>query len=87
MKNLVLCALVFVLAVGRFSAATTATTGSVSGRIQNVATGQSLNNARVIVKGTDLVAFTDETGTYRLTQVPTGLATLEVFYTGRRHRP
>lgn len=59
-----------------------ATTGSVSGRIQNVATGQSLNNARVIVKGTDLVAFTDETGSYRLTNVPAGLATLEVFYTG-----
>ena len=58
------------------------TAGSISGRVQNAATGQYLNNARVSVKGTDLVAFTDESGTYRLAHVPLGPLVLEVFFTG-----
>jgi TonB-dependent receptor len=57
-------------------------TGVVYGRVQNSATGQYLNNARVSIKGTDIVAFTDESGSYRLTRVPLGAAMLEVFYTG-----
>lgn len=56
--------------------------GTVTGRVQNVATGSYLNSARVAVRGTGLVAFTDHTGTYRLNNVPTGPAVLEVFYTG-----
>jgi len=55
---------------------------AISGRVQNAATGQYLNNARVVVKGSDVVAFTDATGSYRLTNVPTGSVVLEVFYTG-----
>ena len=55
---------------------------AITGRVQNAATGQYLNNARVVVKGTDVVAFTDETGSYRLTNVPPGSVVLEVFYTG-----
>ncbi len=38
------------------------TTGSISGRIQNVVTGQNLNNVRVAERGTEQVAFTDQTG-------------------------
>lgn len=57
-------------------------TGTIIGRVQNGTTGQSLNNARVIVKGTGLIAFTDETGSYRLTHVPSSPIVLEVFYTG-----
>lgn len=57
-------------------------TATIVGRVQNSATGQSLNNARVTVQGTDLVAFTDATGNYRLTQVPVQPVVLEVFYTG-----
>jgi iron complex outermembrane receptor protein len=56
-------------------------TGTITGRIQNVVTGNYLNKARVSVKGTDLVAYTDESGSYRLVDVPAGAATLEVFYT------
>ena len=56
--------------------------GSVSGRIQNVATGQYLNNARVTVKDTNQVAFTDQTGSYRLSGLPSGPAVLEVYFTG-----
>ena len=56
--------------------------GEIAGRIQNEAAGQYLTNARVTVRGTALVAFTDTTGSYRLTGVPAGTATLEVFYSG-----
>lgn len=57
-------------------------TGSISGRIQNVVTGQYLERAQVTITGTDRIAFTDESGTYRLTQVPVGAVVLEIFYTG-----
>ena len=59
-----------------------APTASVSGRVSQAATGQYLNNARVAVQGTNLVAFTDESGTYRLDRVAAGTVVLEVFYTG-----
>jgi iron complex outermembrane receptor protein len=73
-------AAVFLLTVATALAAVS--TGTVSGRIQNVVTGQYLNNVRVSVKGTDLVAFTDQSGSYRLAGVPGGAVALEVFYTG-----
>jgi iron complex outermembrane recepter protein len=57
-------------------------TGSISGRVQNEATGQYLTNARVTVQGTDRAVFTDETGTFRLNDVPTGAVTLDAFYSG-----
>jgi len=57
-------------------------TGSIVGRVDHPATGQYLNNARVAVAGTALVAFTDQTGLYHLTNVPAGAAVLRVFYTG-----
>jgi len=56
-------------------------TGSISGRVQNVATGQYLTNARVSVKGSNNTVFTDKDGTYRLVNVPSGPATLDVFFT------
>jgi hypothetical protein len=76
--------LAFVLpAVARGNAAESASTAAaISGRVQNVVTGQYLSNARVVVRGTDLEAFTDETGTYRLPPVKPGPMILEVTYTG-----
>jgi iron complex outermembrane recepter protein len=56
-------------------------TGSIAGRVQNEVTGQFLNNARVIVKGTDTTVFTDESGSFRL-NVPSGPVVLEVLYSG-----
>ncbi len=56
--------------------------GAIEGRVQNVATGANLNNARVAVKGTNLVTFTDEAGNFRLNGVPGGPITLRVFFTG-----
>ncbi len=55
--------------------------GAITGRVQNLVTGNYLNKARVAVKGTDLVAYTDQSGHFRLVDVPPGPVTLEVFYT------
>ena len=63
------------------AARATPQTGAISGRVLNVATGQYLNRARVSIKGTDLVAFTDASGTYELVNVRSGPVVLEVFYT------
>jgi TonB-dependent receptor len=57
-------------------------TGTVEGRVQNIATGASLENARVSVKGTSLITFTDDGGRYQLINVPSGPVVLRFFYTG-----
>ncbi|MEN9634890.1 MAG: CarboxypepD reg-like domain, partial [Verrucomicrobiota bacterium] len=51
-------------------------TAAVSGRVQSEVTGQYLLNVRVTVKGTDLTAFTDSYGIFRLAGVPSGTVTL-----------
>ena len=56
--------------------------GTITGRVQNGQTGLYLNNARISIKGTNVVAFTDQTGTYRLVGVPQGNVVLEAFFTG-----
>jgi iron complex outermembrane recepter protein len=57
-------------------------TGDVVGRVLNAQTGRYLNNARVSVQGTNLVAFTNEFGDYRLLNVPAGSQQLVVFFSG-----
>lgn len=57
------------------------TTGTITGRVQNVATGQYLNMARVSLKGTNQVVYTDNFGSFTLRAVPAGPAVVEVFYT------
>jgi iron complex outermembrane receptor protein len=69
------------LAAADAAAAASAATGTITGRIQNVATGQYLNQARVTLQGTTQVVYTDMYGVYRLIGVPAGPASLEVFYT------
>ena len=64
------------------ASAATSATGSISGRVQNEATGQYLNNARITVKGTALSVLTDEFGSFRISQVPSGPATIQAFYSG-----
>ncbi len=64
------------------TAAASAPAGAISGRVQHAVTGQYLPNARVTLRGADQVVFTDDAGIYRLTPVPAGEVTLEVFYTG-----
>ena len=54
----------------------------IEGRAMNTRNGEYLENARVTVEGTALVAFTDSRGHYRLSNVPVGAARLTVFFTG-----
>jgi hypothetical protein len=82
------------LLVGRFAfavpallllaplAAQSAGTGTIEGRVFDPARGEYLERARVTVEGTSQEAFTDETGQYRFTDVPAGLARVKVFFTG-----
>lgn len=56
--------------------------GTIFGRVQQAESGEYLTNARVTVKGSGLVVFTDASGTFRLSGVPAGPVVLQVFYTG-----
>jgi TonB-dependent receptor len=70
------------LASGPALAQSAQQTGTIAGRVQNEVTGRYLHNARVSVKGSNLVVLTDEYGQYRLNGVPSGGVAVEVFYTG-----
>lgn len=58
------------------------TAGTIEGRIQNLASGNFLENARIIVQGTGQETRTSATGEYRLVNVPAGEATVSVRYSG-----
>ena len=66
--------------------AQTSGTGTIQGRVQNAATGQYLENARVSVQGTNIVVFTEEDGTFTVPAAPAGAANLRVFFTGLDER-
>jgi TonB-dependent receptor len=57
-------------------------TGTVSGRVLNVGTGRYLNNARIVLEGTNRETFTNEFGEFRLNDVPAGEAKIRAIYTG-----
>ena len=63
-----------------------ASTGAINGRVINVATGRYLNNARVTIQGTNLLAQTNEFGEFRLSGVPAGTVQVRTFYTGLEPR-
>lgn len=70
-------------AVAPAPAQTTATpTGTVEGRVLNATSGSYLNNARVVVDGTRLEAFTNENGEFRLAGVPAGPVKIVALFTG-----
>jgi TonB-dependent receptor len=56
--------------------------GDVEGHVRSAVTGETIENARVSIKGTDRVVFTDEAGTFHLGKVAAGNLTLRVFSTG-----
>jgi TonB-dependent receptor len=56
--------------------------GVIRGRVLNIATGQYLHNAEVRVDGTEIVAYTDDDGSFRITDVPAGEASIVVRYAG-----
>lgn len=57
-------------------------TGSIVGRVQNLTSGSFLNNARLVVAGTSLEVFTNDSGEYQLTGVSAGDVRLAVSFTG-----
>jgi iron complex outermembrane recepter protein len=65
-----------------FAMAQSAGTGVVTGRVYNPATNGYVRNAEVRVEGTNIVAYSEDAGFYRLVDVPAGAVTLTVNYTG-----
>ncbi|PTX99070.1 TonB-dependent receptor [Opitutus sp. ER46] len=66
-----------------FAASTpSAQTGAVEGRVFNATSATALVNARVALGGTNREAITDETGSFRFTNVPAGENHLTVTYVG-----
>ena len=77
-----LAALALTLFAAGAPAQTAPRTATIEGRVQNLITGDALENARVAIKGTSIETFTDAGGAYRLNQVPAGPVVVRVFYTG-----
>ena len=71
-----------VLAAVGSSFAQTAPAGVVVGRVFNAVTREYVRNAEVRVEGTNLVAYSEDAGYYRLVGVPAGDVTVSVAYTG-----
>src|SRR3954469_10866174 len=59
-----------------------AATGAITGRVFNAATKEYVRNAEVRVDGTNIVAYTEDAGVYRLAGVPAGQANISVTYSG-----
>src|SRR5688572_3274394 len=56
------------------------TTGSVSGRVSDAATGKSLQGAIVKVAGSNTIDYTDIDGRFSLRGVPAGTQRIEIDY-------
>jgi len=56
--------------------------GVIEGRVRNVGNDRYLNNARVVLEGTNKETFTNEFGEYRFTDVAPGSVRVRVNYTG-----
>lgn len=57
-------------------------TGAVRGRVFDTVSGEYIRNAEVRVSGTNIVAYSEEGGLFRLSGVPAGNVTLSVRYAG-----
>ncbi|MBM3854148.1 MAG: hypothetical protein FJ399_13495, partial [Verrucomicrobia bacterium] len=64
------------------AAAASPNAGAISGRVLNATNGSYLENARVTIPETSLVAFTDSFGEYRFAGVRAGQTQVTVFHTG-----
>ncbi len=70
-------------AIGNFARAQVVSVGTIEGRVGTARTGEYLEHARITIEGTNLEAFSDSSGQYRLTNVPAGPVRLKVFFTGQ----
>jgi len=60
--------------------------GSIRGEVTNAATGKRLVNAEVRIEGTNRVAYTDQYGVFRFSNIPPGEYTIVARHTGLRDR-
>src|SRR5687768_7454461 len=58
------------------------TTGIVEGRVFNAASGVALENARITLSPGGLTAYSDATGEFRVTGVPSGQVRVSASYVG-----
>jgi hypothetical protein len=58
-------------------------TGAIEGRIFDPRRGEYLPKARVTIDGLKEETLSDNTGQYRIANVPAGAVTVRIFYTGR----
>ncbi len=58
------------------------TTGTVQGRVYNPTSQEYVRNAEVRLAGTNQVTYTESDGTFTLSNVPAGAATVTITYTG-----
>src|SRR5687767_8775115 len=90
MKTLLYFAFAYAILLGALHAQPNAPTrpepvaraGAVSGRVFNPATGEYVRNAEVRVSGTDRLVVTDDSGSFRIPDLPAGTAMLSVSFTG-----
>lgn len=68
------------LAVSRTASA--GAIGAIEGRVFNLAGGNYVGNARVVIEALKLTTFTDQYGQYRFPRVPAGEVSVRVSYTG-----
>ncbi len=78
---LIVGSLGFNLPSGQAATESNTAQGSIHGRVKNVVTGLYLGNARIAIKGTDYIVFTDNSGFYNLVAVRSGPVVLQVNYT------
>lgn len=75
-------ALAFLLALTPRVFSQQAATGSITGRVYDVAGERYLHNASVQVQGTLIETLTDESGSFRLRNVPVGTVQIQARYPG-----
>ncbi|HRE81491.1 MAG TPA: TonB-dependent receptor [Opitutaceae bacterium] len=63
-------------------AQTAAQTGAVRGRVYNPVRAEYVRNAEVRLQGTDLIAYSEEGGFYELRNIPAGVASIQVVFSG-----
>jgi TonB-dependent SusC/RagA subfamily outer membrane receptor len=62
-------------------------TGTISGKVTTVETGEALPGANVVLKGTPTGAATGLDGTYTISNIPAGTYTLVASYVGYKTKP
>ncbi|MES2696884.1 MAG: TonB-dependent receptor [Verrucomicrobiota bacterium] len=80
-----LCRVTRYVLVGMFALAAAygqSAEGTIEGRVFNAATGAALSKARISIEGTNRETVTDESGSFRLLDVPAGEVRVTVSYLG-----